>query len=325
MSPLLQAFSSAHVPPCLWSGGVLHLPSPLVIAHREYLAEKGWSALYVPSAASGAIGGASDSEAQDHVVNRFLNSAARMQFVCVDPKDEQEEIRNAVLEQLASGALHIVDLAAGNGAGTLAVLSVVCQLRRDGLIPKFPLNVYINAVDCSPSALNHFAALKARIDDWITGSGIHVELVLSVCDLTIPAELNEYLENFFHDAKVKGVRRFLCTISAVSGLKKEGLESIFDSLKHVATMLGHSQRNSTWLWVEPGAAAKNWFSAFVSSIKLTMTKIGHKLLTKGETFALVSDGAPSMPELISRKFVWTDPHLAKVTSSHVVVVVFKNS
>lgn len=323
MTPLLEAFSSKNVPHCLWSGNVLSLPDPLASAHTEYLTEKGWKDSYAP-AGSGAIGGATEEEAREHVTNRFLNSAARMQFVCIDPRDEQSEIREAVLDQLAAGALHLIDLAAGNGAGTLAILSLVCQLRKEGALPTLPLNVYIHAIDYSAFALAHFSALNEKVADWIKGSGIHVELSLNVCDLMIPAQFNEALEDFFSDAKSKGVCRFLCTISAVSGLKKDGMESISDSLKNAAAALGHSKRTSTWLWVEPGSVGKGWFTAVASSISLTMKKIKHKLISKDQTIAL-GGGVESLPETDARKFSWSDPINGKVTHSQVLVFAFRNS
>lgn len=146
--------------------------------------DNGWWSNYSPGV-SGAIGGASEEEAREHVVNRFLNSAARMQFVCSDPNDEQAEIRDAVLDQLAEGRLHVIDLAAGSGAGTLAMLSLICELRRTGLIPQLPVNVCVFAVDYSPAALNHFAALLDKLSPWLAGAGIGVELSLCPCDLMV--------------------------------------------------------------------------------------------------------------------------------------------
>ena len=321
MAPLLQAFLSQHLPSCLWSNDVLYLPAPLTSAHADYLSEKGWTDGHTSSGAN-AIGGASEAEARDHVIHRFTNSAARMQYVCSDPRDEQEEIRNAVFEQLADGAIHLIDLAAGNGAGTLAILPFIGQLRLDGLIPKLPLNVHIHAIDYSPFALNHFFALKEKLDPWITGAGINVELTLVECDLSILGHFNEALEAFFADAKSKGVKRFLCTVSAITGLKKEGMEPIVDALKFTAAALGHSQRTSSWLWAEP-AVGKSWFTALVSTVSLTMKKVAHKFFAKGETFKL-GDDSLMLPDPVERKFSWADPG-GKHVQSHVVVLTFKNS
>ena len=300
----------------------MHLPKPLAEAHRDYLNENGWLGKYDPTRSTGAIGGASEEEACDHVVNRFLNSAARMQYVCSDPKDEQADVRDAVLDQLAEGQLHIIDVAAGNGAGTIGMLSLICDLRRMGCIPKLPLNVSISAVDFSPAALNHFAAMLHKLTPWLTGGGITVEIDLCNCDLTVLGDFSETLDGFFADARERDVRRFLCVISAVSGAKKEGVEPMIDSLKHAAASLSHSKRSSTWLWVEPHVG-KSWFTTLADAIQLTLKKIKHKFSSKGEGFSLTTD-VPMLKDPLTRSFHWSDPHNGRSTLSRVIVLAFRN-
>lgn len=322
MSPLLHAFSGSLLSSTVWHDGVLHLPKPLADAHREYLNENGWLGKYDPAGSAGAIGGASDKEACDHVVNRFLNSAARMQYVCSDPKDEQPDVRDAVLDQLAEGRIHIIDLAAGNGAGTIGMLSLICELRRTGSIPNLPLNIIISAVDFSPAALNHFAALLHKLSPWLAGAGIVVELNLCNCDLTVLGDFSETLDGIFADARGRDVCRFLCVISAISGAKKEGVEPMIDSLKHAAAGLSHSKRSSSWLWVEPHVG-KSWFTTLADAIQLTLKKIKHKFSSKGDTFSLTAD-VPTLKDPAARSFHWSDPHNGKSALSRVIVLAFKN-
>ncbi|MBK8637695.1 MAG: hypothetical protein IPN92_05205 [Chromatiaceae bacterium] len=300
----------------------MHLPKPLADAHREYLIDNGWWGQYDPAGSGGVIGGASDEEACDHVVNRFLNSAARMQYACSDPKDEQADVRDAVLDQLAEGRIHVIDLAAGNGAGTMSMLSLICELRCKGLIPQLPLNVSVSAVDFSPAALNHFIALLDKLSPWLASAGINVELNLCHCDLTVLGDFSETLDGFFTDARARSVSRFLCVISAISGAKKEGVEPIIDSLKHAAAMLSHSRRSSSWLWVEP-YIGKSWFTTLADVIRLTLTKIQHKFLSKGESFSLTVD-VPMLEDPATRSFNWKDPHNGKAPLSRVIVLAFRN-
>jgi hypothetical protein len=222
-----------NTPLTLWNSEVLHLPNSLAEAHKEFLHEKDWMGLYSPGS-SNAIGGSSFEEAKDHVINRFLNSAARMQYVCADPKCEQSEIRQMVLDQLGDGHIFLLDIAAGNGAGTLAILSLICELRFHKEVPKLPLNVNILAVDYSVDALNFYAELQDKIFTWLETQGIMVSLSLEPCDLTIAGEFSEVLDAFFEDAKSKKVNRFITVISAVSGVGKDNYEQIQDSLKMAA-------------------------------------------------------------------------------------------
>ena len=321
MNSLLASFRGRDLPTSLWRPHVLHLPATLAAAHKCFLEEKGWWADYAPRS-DGGIGGRSAEEARGHVINRFLNSAARMQFVCSDPRDEQTEIRDMVLDQLADGHIHLLDLAAGNGAGTLAMLAMLCELRAAGAIPKLPINVAITGVDHSADALAHYADLLGKLTPWLENFGLHVDLKLALCDLTVPGEFSENLEGFFDDAKRQGVSRFLCVISALSGAKMEGVEQMLDSLKNAAARLSHTRRNSSWLWVEPNVG-KSWFTSFADTIRLTMRKIRHRLLPKTGSFEIRTE-VPVMPAPVSRRFDWHDPHIGATTPSHVVVAAFRN-
>ena len=314
-------FFGKKIPPSLWNSEVLHLPNSLTEAHKEFLQEKDWMGVYSPKS-SEAIGGASFEEAKDHVINRFLNSAARMQYVCADPKDEQSEIRQMVLDQLSDGHIFLLDTAAGNGAGTLAMLSLISELRLHKAVPKLPLNVNILAVDYSVDALNFYAELQGKINPWLQTYGINVTLTLEQCDLTITGEFSEALDSFFENAKSKNVNRFLSVISAVSGLGKERFELMIDSLKIAAANFSHSKRNSSWLWVEPNIT-KPWWTVSADILKHTMQKVKYILSNNGQSYSIKSD-ITLLTKPNSRKFIWHDPHLLSTTKSYVCVIAFKN-
>ncbi len=243
-------FSGKNLPSSVWDSGILHLPEPLATAHKEFLVKNGWLADYQPDK-HGSTGGQTTEDARDHFINRFLNSAARMQFVCADPDEDQPEVREMVFGQLGDGQVFLLDLAAGNGAGTLAMLSLLSELRLHKAIPKLPVNVTILGVDFSADALGYYAEMLDKLKPWLSSVGIELSLRTEVCDLAIVGDFSEVLESFFDDAKQQKVKRFLCVISALSGAGKEGVDLIHDSLKMAAAGLSNSKRNSSWLWVEP--------------------------------------------------------------------------
>ena len=314
-------FFGKNIPPSLWNSEVLHLPAALAEAHKEFLNEKSWMGLYSPSSST-AIGGSSLEEAKDHVINRFLNSAARMQYVCADPKDEQSEIRQMVLDQLSDGHIFLLDIGGGNGAGTLAMLSLICELRSHKAVPQLPLNVSILAVDYSVDALKFYAELQDKINPWLETHGVHVTLSLEQCDLTITGEFSEVLESFFVDANSKNVNRFFIVMSAISGVGKERFEQIQESLKIAAANFSHSKRNSSWLWVEP-PTGKSWLTIFADVLKHIMQKVKYSLLKTGQSHLIKSD-ITLLTNPNSRKFTWHDPHLLSTTKSYVCVIAFKN-
>lgn len=321
MSSHSSSFSGKNLPISVWNSNVLYLPAPLAAAHKDFLNTKGWMSSYQPSQ-NGGTGGQSAQEAQDHVINRFLNSAARMQFVCADPHDAQPEVREMVLDQLGDGHIHLLDLAAGNGAGTLAMLSLLCELRAQKAVPKLPLNVSIVGVDYSANALTFYADLLGRISPWFETSGINISLSLAHCDLSVSGEFSEVLESFFDDAKKQDVKRFLCVISALSGAGKEGLEQMHDSLKIAAAGLSSKKRSSSWLWVEPHVG-KSWPAKFADSVRLTLKKVRYKFFKKDDSYDIKTD-VPLLIKPDTRIFDWHDPHKATTTKSRVFVMAFKS-
>ena len=88
---------------------------------------------------------------------------------------------------------------------------------------------------------------------WLEGAGVVVEFDAWPCDLEVVGEFSEILESFFDDAKKHEVKRFLCVLSAISGLGKDGLEKVHKSLEIAAIQLSHKKRESSWLWIEPSS------------------------------------------------------------------------
>lgn len=316
----MNSFFGKNLPESLWKSSTLNLPSRLIEAHRGYLKLKNWTSEYSPKN-SGDMGGKGADEAKGHFVNRFLNSAARMQYICADPDDLNVEVRNMVLDQLADGELFILDLAAGHGAGTLSMLALVSELRTNDLIPKLPVNVYITAVDYSADSLVIYSEMIAALSPWLETQGMSVTLNLTVCDLCLLAEFNEAMESFFNDAATKGVKRFFCVISALSGVGKEGVEPMLDSLKLAAAKLGHSSRASSLLWVDT-KGEKSWLAAVCQSMIFTMKKKLFKFTYKQESFQVSSDGV-TLNEPVKRKFQWLDPYLSENTNSWVCVMALR--
>jgi hypothetical protein len=317
-------FKSKYLPASIWNSGVLHLPVPLSDAHRSRLEAQGWMDMYLSGVEEPrVIGGASKEEAEQHFIHRFLNSAARSQLVCADPFDVYSEIRDMVLDQLADGHLFLLDIASGSGAGTLAILSLICELRRAKSIPKFPVNVSILGVDYSPAALLLYQETLSLIAPWLESNGLNVALDLSVCNLKIPGELDEALDFFFDEANKYKVNRFLCVLSAVTGVGKEGLEELHDSLKLAAARLSHKKRTSSWLWIEPHTK-KSWPFQFGNAIRLILKKIPFIFAKKGDSYNIKTD-VPLIPDPLSHKFEWRDPHKLKNVPSHVMVMAFKGN
>ena len=317
------SFKGADLPESIFKNGVLNLSEQLFCAHKKQLDIKGWASQYGNSSAHGAIGGMSQTEANNHFINRFLNSSARAQYVIADPDDSQPDIRDMVLDQMADGRIFILDLASGHGAGTLAMLSLLAELRIKECIPKLPLNVHVYGIDYSADALTLYQVMHDELLPWLKTVGIEVSLGAWPCDLTIAGELNEILDDFFESARKTETRRFLCVLSAVSGLGQEGIEKIVSSLQLTATRLSSCKNSSSWLWIEP-STTNSWFSLVWNSIRCHLQRIPSAFKKKSDTFELKSS-SPTLTNPMVRKFEWLDPYSRKNVQSRVMVIGFRNA
>lgn len=310
---------SLALPKSVCENGVIKIPAVLSEKYREKLVTAGWLIDHQDgTGASGATGGATPEEVKQHFVHRFLGSASRMCFVCADPKEEQPEIRDAILEQLADGQVFLVDLAAGHGAGTLAVLAFISELRATMSIPKLPLNIHIFALDYSAAALQLFHEMLSQIDDALQANALTVKLTSYPCDLRISGDVDEVLEMMFEDAKAQNTNRFFCCISAVWGVSKEDFEQITASIRHAAARFGNSKRNSIGLWIEP--STKSWHFNIAATVALTFRKIMFSIVKKKD--ALEIKASATLPVPWQRTFAWQHPINGKEVAGHAQVMSF---
>ena len=78
---------------------------------------------------SGVIGGELEDESKQHLLTRFLNSAARTQVIACIEDPCCEYISIEVLSLLNAGHIYLIDIAAGHGAGTMSILNTICKMR----------------------------------------------------------------------------------------------------------------------------------------------------------------------------------------------------
>ena len=76
----------------------------------------------------------------------------RVQCVLLDPHDAFDEISHELLLTLSSHRIALLDLPCGSGAGGIALLTTIKELRIAGIIPSTPLTVEIIGADISQSA-----------------------------------------------------------------------------------------------------------------------------------------------------------------------------
>lgn len=308
------------LPDSIWSNGVLYLPITLSKTHKDQLSALGMLENYIaqPNKA-GDVGGNTAEAAIEHFVWRFLNSAARAEYVCADPFGINQPAKNLLLEQLTDGSVQILDIAAGHGAGTLAILSFVAAMREQSKLPRLPLNVAVRALDFSAHALARYQNVASTLSPWLAEQGIQLSVEASLVDLQLQGEVSHALDTFFKDAQTSGCKRFLCVLSAISGAGPDAISEMQGSFQEIASRIGN-QPGGSWVWLEPPVSG-TWFQNFVTGVFFTLKKIKHKLIHKGSTFTLASTTSV-FPGFSSEgcKFKWRDPHTGSDLTSHVRVL-----
>ena len=239
----------------MWLEKVLHLPNSLWDAYRSVLtAHNLLSACTTGTEKKNIYGGATQVEAEEHFVYRFANSASRTCYLVQPESADFIEISTALAVSFASKDIHVLDLAAGTGAGVLGILSSIAELRSSGGLPKLPLNVHIYAADISDAALTIYAELLTELEPTFASVALGVSLLSACWDASETASTNVLCNDWLASV---GKAETLVLVSNLSGVGKALLDDFKRSLQHITERVSHLP--NTLLWVEPqGKSAKKF-------------------------------------------------------------------
>lgn len=215
---------------------------------------------------SGVIGGELEDESKQHLLTRFLNSAARTQVIACIEDPCCEYISIEVLSLLNAGHIYLIDIAAGHGAGTMSILNTICKMRHDETLTTDPLDIEIHALDISPHSLDFYEKLLNSLKSIYQKYAINVTFVKHQIDITNDDDLKheiQAIKQLVADSPIAGVGtdpRYLLICSAISGIKnKTFMEKFSSSYQTIADSF--KAKNSAFLWIEP-LTKKNWLPRY---------------------------------------------------------------
>jgi hypothetical protein len=154
------------IPKSVWKDNKLHQPETLTTIYREKLKALGVLQQVIDfngKQSKGAIGGQDESETITHFIQRFLASAARVQFVVIDPHKTLNDISNDIKASFGSGTISVLDIPCGTGASILSLLCNIREMRIHKLLPCLPVHISITAGDYSETALEIYTDLLINI------------------------------------------------------------------------------------------------------------------------------------------------------------------
>lgn len=246
----------------------------------------------------GSVGGDSAAESENHLLTRYLNSASRTQTILCIEESACEDIQMELFSQLSSGHIHIIDIAAGHGAGTVSLINTICEMRQSEVLKTEALDITIHAIDYSDISLGYYKNIVENLIPQYLAHGIVVDFQCHVVDLTSDEDVHCSIEMI--KTKVGHDPRYLLICSAISGVSQRVFREQFSkSYEHISNSF--RAENSSFLWVEP-RTKKQW-----------MQKYWREFF---DAKGIDPDAETSpVPLLHQQEFSWIDPYLNVIIPS----------
>ena len=133
------------IPITLWDNeeSLMSLPPQLISSWKFLLEKNGLLDKAKAAASEGFEGGMSKEDTDNHFAWRFTGSSARVMLSMLDPNQDLYEIPDVFARFFSGNRVFLADLPCGSGAASISILSVYCELRKQGLVPREPLEVII--------------------------------------------------------------------------------------------------------------------------------------------------------------------------------------
>jgi len=165
------------LPESLWnrSEELLHLPPDLITAYATILERHNLRALANEEDRDSPVGGVSQAETDAHLAKAFGGSAARVELAILDPKNLAPHVADAFARILSGNRVAVADVPCGSGAAILTMLTCVAELRRQGCVPREPLDVVLIAGEISDFARTYAAEGMREIEAALASQAITVE------------------------------------------------------------------------------------------------------------------------------------------------------
>ena len=253
------------IPLSLWDGdNLLSLPPPLRHAYCKILKMKGLleEARNASSQRSkGSIGGQSQEDTDQHFAHRFDGSCARVELAVLDPKNELNGASDYFVRTFSGGRVRLLDIPCGSGAASATLLTTVAELRRQNIIPREPLDVFLTGGDISDEARGNVELIFNELQQSLRDQGIFVKVSLHRWDIFNPVSTTDFLAKWLQDTPD-------CNKSFLLIANFSGLLGADKNLKKAEERLGEvfrwvERRKFTVVWIEPPMkAAKKmdeWF------------------------------------------------------------------
>lgn len=240
------------LPESLWrrTDRVLKLPPDLIRTWLALLERHGLRALAEQQDATGVcIGGISRDATNKHFAWRFTGSSARVQLAMIDPESHMPHIADAFAQIFAGGRVAVADLPCGSGAAVLTILTVLAELRRQGRVPREPLDVVVIGGEISADARGYAAEGLSEVREALEAQAISVESAFLPWDVCNDISNTDIIRQL--TILCNGCAARMLVLANFSGfLQREGKWN--DAQPQLNELFRHSRdKRSSVVWIEP--------------------------------------------------------------------------
>lgn len=239
------------IPTTLWNDqdSIMHLPSQLIACWETLLDKYALREKAVTSAPEGFTGGMSEEDTNNHLAWRFTGSCGRAMIPMLDPHEELAEVSDAFARIFSGNRVFLADLPCGSGAASLSILSTLCELRKQGLIPRMPLEIVIVGGEISKYAREYANEALASLIDELQTQAITIDFEImdwDVCDSFSNTDLIKHMTIKSQNSAAKLLILANFSDFLERDRKWKEAETQFNEL------FRHSRdENSVAIWIEP--------------------------------------------------------------------------
>jgi hypothetical protein len=246
-----RLISKEMIPGSLWNNeeSTMYLPPQLVSIWTMLLDKYGLREKAMQPAPEGFEGGISKEDTDSHLAWKFTGSSARVMLSIIDPHEELPEISDAFIRTFSGNKVFLADLPCGSGAASISILSVLCELRKQGRLPRMPLEVVIVGGEISKYAQNYAKEALESLMGELEEQAITIVFDVigwDVCNQFSNTDLIRYLTLKSQHSATK-----LLMLANFSGFL-QGRGKWKEAKKQFEELFRHSrEENSIALWIEP--------------------------------------------------------------------------
>lgn len=266
-----EVFEVADIPASLWDSshehglarlpkGKLRLPLRLEQAYRQALDDLGLTlmASNINDRDVGPVGEQGEAGAREHFAKCYSGSCGRVQLFALDPHQTFKTTRQALATLFSAGTVRLLDIPLGAGAGAIAMISVVAQLRAEEqpVFPKLDLDVQVVGGDNNPHQIALAERLFENLQPWWLENGINATLESMEWDVLNDESTSDLLDKWDEGLLASVVpavvgANFSGFLGAPveSGSQKRWIDEAESCLRQAFSVA--SKRRATTFWIEP--------------------------------------------------------------------------